>query len=331
MDTKPQDRSPHVRLACPSHAGRDAADGRPRRMRRTHSGQTQSTRRARHVRRPKGRPARAGLTRRTAARRSAGTPPSTGRSAHTFLQYLAESRRKSRRPSRRSLVFAIVIMLVVAFAIVGGVTAMRTQRTRRERMEAEQQEIALERSMQVDVSKLSPTDWPSSTPRDQWRAGSMPYLYQTDPAWAYKPYAGGTVRTNACGPTSLCMVYIYLTGRRDLDPGTLAQLADSNGFAPTGATEWSFMTRGAAMIGINGRAISPDRTHVENALRSGRPVICSMRPGTFTNVGHYLVLHGVDGRGMVRVFDPNSPINSARSWGLQTVLLQTAMAWEFSL
>ena len=25
MDTKPQDRSPHVRLACSSHAGRDAA------------------------------------------------------------------------------------------------------------------------------------------------------------------------------------------------------------------------------------------------------------------------------------------------------------------
>lgn len=232
---------------------------------------------------------------------------------------------------RRSVVFPVVAILVVAAAIAGGINAVQSQHAEHERMEAEQQALKLERSMQVHVSKLGPTDWPSSTPRSQWQAGVMPHLYQTDPAWAYKPYAGGTVRTNACGPTSLCMVYIYLTGHRDLDPGTLAQLADSNGFAPTGATEWSFMTRGAAMVGISGRAISPDRTHVEGALRSGKPVICSMRPGTFTNVGHYLVLHGIDGRGMVRVYDPNSPINSARSWGLQTILLQTAMAWEFSL
>lgn len=31
MDNKPQARSPHVRLACGSHASRGTADGRPRR------------------------------------------------------------------------------------------------------------------------------------------------------------------------------------------------------------------------------------------------------------------------------------------------------------
>ena len=60
----------------------------------------------------------------------------------------------------------------------------------------------------------------------------MPHLYQTDPAWANKSYAGGTVRANACGPTSLTMVYIYLTGRTDLDPGAMAAFADENNFAP---------------------------------------------------------------------------------------------------
>ena len=32
-----------------------------------------------------------------------------------------------------------------------------------------------------------------STPVAEWEKGSVPYLYQTDPAWAAEPYAGGTV------------------------------------------------------------------------------------------------------------------------------------------
>ena len=34
----------------------------------------------------------------------------------------------------------------------------------------------------------------ASTPRSEWRAGEVPHLYQTDPAWADSPYAGGTIR-----------------------------------------------------------------------------------------------------------------------------------------
>ena len=36
----------------------------------------------------------------------------------------------------------------------------------------------------------------------------MPHIYQIDPAWSELPYAGGTIRENACGPTCLTMVYI---------------------------------------------------------------------------------------------------------------------------
>ncbi len=50
-----------------------------------------------------------------------------------------------------------------------------------------------------------------STPRSQWQAGTMPHIYQIDPAWSELPYAGGTIRQNACGPTCLTMVYIFKT------------------------------------------------------------------------------------------------------------------------
>ena len=44
-----------------------------------------------------------------------------------------------------------------------------------------------------------------STPRDQWRKGEMPYLYQIDPAWSETDYAGGRFAKTGCGPTALSM------------------------------------------------------------------------------------------------------------------------------
>lgn len=133
-----------------------------------------------------------------------------------------------------------------------------------------------------------------STPRSQWSAGTMPHIYQIDPAWSELPYAGGTIRQNACGPTCLTMVYIYKTGHTDMTPVDMCALSEAGNYAPTGATEWSFMTSGAWQLGLNGTQLYNDRDSMAQALRSGAPVIAAVRPGTFTNVGHYIVLYGID-------------------------------------
>ena len=172
--------------------------------------------------------------------------------------------------------------------------------------------------------------FPLSTPRDQWRQGAMPYLYQKDVAWRDAPYAGGTVGDNACGPTCMDMVYIYLTGDASHTPADLAAIADAGNYAPTGATEWTYMTSGAAELGITGTAINPTYQEVTEALEAGMPVIASLVPGDFTLVGHYIVLSGIDEYGMVSIHDPNSVMNSARKWGLAQILRQATMCWKFS-
>lgn len=149
-----------------------------------------------------------------------------------------------------------VIVAVLALVLVGGGgLAIYSSAQQRAAEEAAQAEAAAEKkrlaNQAVNPNKLGVGAYAVSTPRSEWTQGTMPHLYQTDPAWANKSYAGGTVRANACGPTSLTMVYIYLTGRTDLDPGAMAAFADENNFAPTGATEWSFMTEGASMLGIH--------------------------------------------------------------------------------
>ena len=135
----------------------------------------------------------------------------------------------------------------------------------------------------------------------------MPHIYQIDPAWSELPYAGGTIRENACGPTCLTMVYIFKTGHTDKTPVDICALAEAGNYAPTGATEWSFMTSGAWQLGLNGTQLYNDRESITQALRSGAPVIAAVRPGTFTNVGHYIVLHGIDDATRLASTTPTRP------------------------
>lgn len=104
-----------------------------------------------------------------------------------------------------------VIVAVLALVLVGGGgLAIYSSAQQRAAEEAAQAEAAAEKkrlaNQAVNPNKLGVGAYAVSTPRSEWTQGTMPHLYQTDPAWANKSYAGGTVRANACGPTSLTMV-----------------------------------------------------------------------------------------------------------------------------
>ena len=140
---------------------------------------------------------------------------------------------------------------------------------------------------------------------------------------------GGTIRQNGCGPTCLTVVYIFKTGRTDMTPADMCALSEAGNYAPTGATEWSFMTSGAWQLGLNGTQLYNDRDSMAQALRSGAPVIAAVRPGTFTNVGHYIVLYGIDDADQIGVYDPNSQSRSARRWGVVEVLNEIEAMWAY--
>lgn len=241
------------------------------------------------------------------------------------------------RPTWQSLLFSPRgIALVLALVVIGagglGIhnSIQRNKAEEAARIEAAEKKERLAKQ-RVDPSRLGPTAVPVSTPKAEWKAGSMPHLYQTDPVWASQPYAGTDVRTAACGPTSLTMVYVYLTGKTDLDPASMAAFADERNFAPTGATEWRFMTEGASLLGLKSTAVSPNRASVASALKSDKPVICSVSPGDFTSIGHFIVLKSIDERGMVEVYDPNSALNSTKRWPINRILAQASALWCFSL
>ena len=169
-----------------------------------------------------------------------------------------------------------------------------------------------------------------STPRADWHAGAVPYLYQTDPQWASHPYAGGTVEKNGCGPTCLSMVYVALTGSDALDPATMADFSERGGYTTDGMTAWTLMSDGVAELGLTSEELPATATAVREALLAGKPVICSVGPGDFTTTGHFIVLSGLTEDGEVVVHDPNSAERSSHPWDLERVLGQCLNLWAFS-
>lgn len=178
---------------------------------------------------------------------------------------------------------------------------------------------------QATTAATAPTSDPAST----WTVGTVPHLYQTDSAWADLPYADGTIGDSGCGPTALSMVYVCCTGRTDYGPAEMATFAEENGFVESGASKWTLMSEGATLLGLYPRELGADASEVEAELEQGNPVICIEGPGDFTDTGHFIVLTGTDGPGMVAVNDPNS-VENTRSWQLGTVLSQCRNLWAYS-
>lgn len=172
---------------------------------------------------------------------------------------------------------------------------------------------------------------PISTPRSEWHKGEMPYLYQIDSQWSEKSYSGGTMAENGCGPTSLAMVYIYLTGSDQYDPVAMGNFAQREGYAVDGATAWSFMNEGASQLGLTSEQLPADPNRVRDELAAGHPIICIMGPGDFTTTGHFIVLSGITEDGRIVVHDPNSEVRSSMTWELETILNQCQNLWAYSI
>jgi len=162
-------------------------------------------------------------------------------------------------------------------------------------------------------------------------SGEIPHFVQWDKRWGYSEYVDAPIAINGCGPTSLAMVVAGLTGRIDINPLTVAEFSADRGFyVENVGTDWELMTAGAAYFGLNVKELSLSETTIKAALKDGSFIIASMRPGTFTDVGHFIVLVGVDSDGKILVHDPNSYIKSSQAWDFEVFENEARNFWSFS-
>ncbi len=159
--------------------------------------------------------------------------------------------------------------------------------------------------------------------------GQFPLLLQWDERWGYGPYGDSFLAISGCAPTALAMVAAGLTGDASITPYAVAQYAQENGYyMPGQGTSWALMTEGCRQFGVQGEELPLSESAVMDALASGAPVICSMRPGDFTTTGHFIVLVGAED-GKIRVHDPNSTQRSNQLWSWETLEYQIKGLWVF--
>lgn len=160
---------------------------------------------------------------------------------------------------------------------------------------------------------------------------TVPLLLQWDTRWGYQPYSQMVIYIAGCAPTSMSMVSSYLLKDPTLTPRRLADLSVSYGDAVDGAgTDDAFFGHAAAELGLHIEDIPADTSSLLLALQEGKPVIMRMMPGHFTQVGHFIVITGVDENGMLIVNDPNSISRSNERWDPQTVVDEAYWGWAFS-
>lgn len=163
-----------------------------------------------------------------------------------------------------------------------------------------------------------------------WEDGTIPLIYQWDNLWAGYLYGESTMEEAGCGPTCLSMVVMGLTGEDKWNPVAVADYSSANGYKTSDGTSWDLMTAGASHMGVSGTELPLDENRMIQELSAGHPIICSMRPGDFTETGHFIVLTGYDGQAFT-VNDPNSEENSAVTWTYDRLKGQIKNLWAYSL
>lgn len=161
--------------------------------------------------------------------------------------------------------------------------------------------------------------------------GEIPQILQWDERWGYQTYGDGIMADSGCGPTALSMVASGLTGNTSVTPYKIAQYADANGYYVEGAgSSWELMTEVCYQFGVVGTEISLGKEQIIGELNAGHPIICSMRPGDFTDGGHFIVLTGMQGD-KIEIRDPNSIKKSEQLWTYETLEPQIENLWSFTI
>lgn len=156
---------------------------------------------------------------------------------------------------------------------------------------------------------------------------TVPLFLQWDPMWGYETYGSSYLAVTGCGPTCLAMAGWYLTGDEAMNPLTVAEFAEKNGYYAKGyGSSWTLISEGAKKLGLTVQELPLVKKKITDALESGKPVILALGKGDFTSTGHYIVLSGLEDDAF-RVCDPNSRERSGQLWTYEQLEHQIRNIW----
>ena len=180
--------------------------------------------------------------------------------------------------------------------------------------------------VEIDTKALEAVDLGNYEVRNM-----IPLYYQWDQRWGYASYGAGLIAPDGCGTTCLSMVATGLLDNAGLTPKVIADYSYEQGYySEESGTGWGLMSDGASGLGLNVVEVQWSVSDIIDQLSNGRPLICSMGPGDFTEQGHFIVLCGLNEEGLILVNDPNSAVNSQKAWDVQVLLDQMKAMWAYT-
>ena len=172
----------------------------------------------------------------------------------------------------------------------------------------------------------------SSYPKVKTGNANVPHLYQWDQRWGYSVYSSSAFGLAGCGPTALAIAYQGVTGKSDINPFEMGELAYGLGYmTQSEGTNNALFTAAASQLGMDCAIIDISEGSIRDAIENNCVVVANMGNGTFSNYGgHFVVLTGFDGEGKVVMNDPYSVENSQRTWDVDFLLGETKALFAFA-
>lgn len=170
----------------------------------------------------------------------------------------------------------------------------------------------------------------ATTIGDDYKEGQVPKLYQWDERWGYQKYGTSFVAASGCGPTCLSMVLSTIKKDPSITPAAVASLSEQLGEVDSdNNTMWLLLSDAATTWGVSSEEGLLGEDQVNETLNSGKFIICSVGPGDFTKIGHFIVLVSYKD-GQVEVRDPFNTEHTERTWIYADIASQIVEMWTFS-
>lgn len=133
-----------------------------------------------------------------------------------------------------------------------------------------------------------------------------PLILQTDERWAHDNYGSGdnnTLAQNGCAILSLTMILSYFE-KNEAMPQDILNWAHNNYFVADQGTSWQIFSDFANHYHLQYHDLGNDFQRARQYLQQKIPVVVSVKPGRFTDVGHIMVL-GAETNNQILILDPN--------------------------
>ncbi|WP_322172780.1 C39 family peptidase [Acutalibacter caecimuris] len=161
--------------------------------------------------------------------------------------------------------------------------------------------------------------------------GGLPCIYynQGDAAWKDKPFGSDPIGPYGCGPTVMAMVVSSMTDQA-MDPAQMAVWAYEHDYWCAGSGSYLTIVEGTAKaFGLQGSLRKQcDLQALKSQLDGGGIAVALMGPGHFTDVGHFIIIHGMAPDGRLLIADPASRERSLALWDPALILKEATREGE---